>query len=230
MKNVIKNIAILASIIITPNSFGQAVFQGYDFAVTNPAGVLAAMDKFMASPTGQAFTGSVGLYQYIANGESEATHNIITVHNSREELDQAFARNALSSDWAALLQEMSEAGTLVNTNIGEILLSGGSADNITSANRAGMYYFMSVSNPGAYAQAFSSFIQQNSSVGQSFLSSSIADGENPTTHIVVNWANSVGELLANQPQSLDGWDTYASSVNDMRTVEGTAMVQMLKSW
>ena len=83
MKNVIKNIAILASIIITPNSFGQAVFQGYDFAVTNPAGVLAAMDKFMASPTGQAFTGSVGLYQYIANGESEATHNIITVHNSR---------------------------------------------------------------------------------------------------------------------------------------------------
>ena len=230
MRNIINCIAVLVSFIFTQLSFGQAMFQGYDVAVTNPAGVLAAMDKFMASPTGQAFTGNVRLYQYIANGESEATHNIVTVHNSAEELDQAFARNAISSDWATFIQEMNEAGTLVNSNIGEILFAGGSADNITSANWAGMYYFMSVSDPGTYAQALASFIEQNSDVGQSFLSSSVADGENPTTHIVVNWANSVGELLTNQPQSQDGWEAYASSVRDIRTVEGTAMVQLLKSW
>ena len=230
MRNIINCIAVLVSFIFTQLSFGQAIFQGYDLAVTNPAGVLAAMDKFMASPTGQAFTGNVRLYQYIANGESEATHNIVTVHNSAEELDQAFARNAISSDWATFIQEMNEASTLVNSNIGEILFAGGSADNITSANWAGMYFLMSVSDPGTYAQALASFIEQNSDVGQSFLSSSVADGENPTTHIVVNWANSVGELLTNQPQSQDGWEAFASSVRDIRTVEGTATVQLLKSW
>ena len=230
MKTLFKKAVILIFGLFVKNTFGQAMSQGYDLAVTNPAGVLAAMDKFMASPTGQAFTGNVRLYQYIANGESEATHNIVTVHNSAEELDQAFARNAISSDWATFIQEMNEAGTLVNSNIGEILFAGGSADNITSANWAGMYYFMSVSDPSAYAQALASFSEQNSDVGQTFLSSSVADGENPTTHIVVGWANSVGELLTNQPQSQNGWEAFASSVRDIRTVEGTAMVQLLKSW
>ena len=158
MRNIINCITVLVSFMFSQLSFGQAMFQGYDLAVTNPAGILAAMDKFMASPTGQAFTGNVRLYQYIANGESEATHNIVTVHNSAQELDQAFARNAISSDWATFIQEMNEAGTLVNSNIGEILFAGGSADNITSANWAGMYYFMSVSDPGTYAQALASFI------------------------------------------------------------------------
>ena len=39
----------------------------------------------------------------------------------------------------------------------------------------------------AHAQAFSNFIGQNEDVGQSFLSSIMADGEESATHVVPNY-------------------------------------------
>jgi len=49
----------------------------YDIDASNPMGVIAAMDKFYASSTGQAASGSVTLYQYVANGDNSATHAFI---------------------------------------------------------------------------------------------------------------------------------------------------------
>jgi len=100
----------------------------------------------------------------------------------------------------------------------------------TNLNPAAMAYFMSVSDPAAYAQAFSNFIGQNEDVGQSFLSSIMADGEDPATHVVLNYGNSLGELVMNQPQALDGWSDYASDVRDLRTVEATAVLNVVKRW
>ena len=228
MKNVVKKTFVLMSVIFAQSSFGQAIFQGYDMAVSNPAGVVAAMDRFMASPTAQAFTGSVFLYQYIANGESEATHNILVVHNSPEELNQSLAAQATSLDSALFLTEMNQAAQVVNTNIGQILASSGTP--VTSTNRAGMWYFLSVEDPATYASAWTAMAEANQESGQAFLSSSIADGENPTTHIAVNWFSSPGEALMNQPQTYNGWERFSSSVRDIRTIEGTAMVQLVKSW
>ena len=230
MKKVIKLAVVFALTTFVQLSFGQAVFQTIDLAVSNPAAVVAAMDKFAESSTGRSASSSVTLYSYVANGENEATHIVNIVHSSPGEMDANMQKTQGSQDAAALVLELNQAARIVRTRVGQIILTGGNAANITAQNPAAMVYLMSVSDPAAYAREFSTFLGQNADFGQSFLSSSLADGEDPTTHIVFNVGNSLGELIMNQPQSLDGWDAYASRVNGLRTIEGTAMLQTVKSW
>ena len=230
MSKITRKILFAATLLVVQTSFGQAVFQSFDLVVSDPAAVVAAMDKYQASPTGQSNTSIAILYQYVAAGDNMATHAVNIVHSSPEEMDANLERNQGSSDQAAFFAEVSQVATITRRWMGQILLTGGSVDNLTNPNPAAMAYFMSVSDPAAYAQAFSNFIGQNEEVGQSFLSSIMADGEDPATHVVLNYGNSLGELVMNQPQALDGWSDYASDVRDLRTVEATAVLNVVKRW
>ena len=230
MKVVIKKVVILISGLFVQTAFGQAVFQSFDVVVSDPGAVVAAMDKYAASPTGSSLTSTIQLYRYVAAGDNEATHAINVVHPSPSDMDSNLMAAQGSQDQATLFAEIAQSARIINRWMGQILLSGGSAANITSPNPAAQVYMMSVSDPAAYAPAFASFIGKNSDVGQSFLSSIIADGENPATHVVLNFGNSMGELLMNQPQTLEGWDEYVANAGDNRTVEATAMLQLVKFW
>ena len=202
MSKITRKIFFAATLLVVQTSFGQAVFQSFDLVVSDPAAVVAAMDKYQASPTGQSNTSIAILYQYVAAGDNMATHVVNIVHSSPEEMDANLERNQGSSDQATFFAEVNQAATVTRRWMGQILLTGGSVDNLTNLNPAAMAYFMSVSDPAAYAQAFSNFIGQNEDVGQSFLSSIMADGEDPATHVVLNYGNSLGELVMNQPLSL----------------------------
>ena len=230
MSKITRKVFFAFALLTVQSSFGQAVFQSFDLVVSDPAAVVAAMDKYQASPTGQSNTSIAILYQYVAAGDNMATHAVNIVHSSPEEMDANLERNQGSSDQAAFFAEVSQVATITRRWMGQILLTGGSVDNLTNPNPAAMAYFMSVSDPAAYAQAFSNFIGQNEDVGQSFLSSIMADGEDPATHVVLNYGNSLGELVMNQPQALDGWSDYASDVRDLRTVEATAVLNVVKRW
>lgn len=230
MSKITRKVFFAFALLTVQSSFGQAVFQSFDLVVSDPAAVVAAMDKYQASPTGQSNTSIAILYQYVAAGDNMATHAVNIVHSSPAEMDANLERNQGSSDQATFFAEVNQAATVTRRWMGQILLTGGSADNLTNPNPAAMAYFMSVSDPAAYAQAFSNFIGQNEDVGQSFLSSIMADGEDPATHVVLNYGNSIGELVMNQPQALDGWSAYASEVRDLRTVEATAVLNVVKRW
>ena len=230
MSKIMRKIFFAVTLLAVQTSFGQAVFQSFDLVVSDPAAVVAAMDKYQASPAGQANTAITILYQYVAAGDNMASHVVNSVHSSPEEMDANLERNQGSSDQATFFAEVNQAATVTRRWMGQILLTGGSVDNLTNPNPAAMAYFMSVSDPAAYAQAFSNFIGQNEDVGQSFLSSIMADGEDPATHVVLNYGNSLGELVMNQPQALDGWSDYASGVRDLRTVEATAVLNVVKRW
>ena len=224
-----KRILTLAIVLFTHHSLGQTTFQTYDLVVSDPAAVVAAIDKYQASPTGQSNSASVVLYAYVAAGDNLATHAINVVHPSPSDMDANLALNE-SQDQAVFLAEMREVATVTSRAMGETLLIGGNPENITSANPAVMRYLMSVSDPAAYAQAFSSFLGQNPDIGVSYLSSMMADGTNPETHVVLNYANSVGELFINQPQTLEGWAEYSSAVKGLRTIESTAIATEVKRW
>ena len=224
-----KRILTLAFVLFTHYSLGQTTFQTYDLVVSDPAAVVAAIDKYQASPTGQSNSASVVLYAYVAAGDNLATHAINVVHPSPSDMDANLALNE-SQDQAVFLAEIREVATVTSRAMGETLLIGGNHENITSANPAVMRYLMSVSDPAAYAQAFSSFLGQNPDIGVSYLSSMMADGTNPETHVVLNYANSVGELFINQPQTLEGWAEYSAAVKDLRTIESTAVATEVKRW
>ena len=122
MKNILSALVFLLA---SQQVLAQQPFQTFDMIVTDPAGVVAAMNKLQASPTGQQSTARVILNQYLANGESLATHQILVVYPSTEEMDANIARNALSPDWAEFLAEMQEVATVEAEGVGQILAVGG---------------------------------------------------------------------------------------------------------
>ena len=208
-------------------------FQTFDMIVTDPAGVVAAMNKLQASPTGQQSTARVFLNQYIANGESLATHQILVVYPSSEEMDANLLRNATSPDWAEFLADMQEVATVEAEGVGQILAMGGDVDSpvATAPGRTNMYFQMSVSDPAAYASAWSDFTSANAGTGVvSYLSSVAAFGSNPTTHVVSNVYSSVGEAVSNLPQNYEGWEAFSQRVKNIRTIEGRAINTLVTSW
>ena len=208
-------------------------FQTFDMIVTDPAGVIAAMNKLQASPTGQQSTARVFLNQYIANGESLATHQILVVYPSSEEMDANILRNATSPDWAEFLADMQEVATVEAEGVGQILAMGGDVDSpvATAPGRTNMYFQMSVSDPAAYASAWSDFTSANAGTGVvSYLSSVAAFGSNPTTHVVSNVYSSVGEAVSNLPQNYEGWEAFSQRVKSIRTIEGRAINTLVTSW
>jgi hypothetical protein len=140
------------------------------------------------------------------------------------------ALNATSPEWARFGREVSESARLVSSVIGQFLGVGGDPNSVTSTNRIGMFYDMSVTNPAAYASAWTDFVGANSNQGVSYLIGALADGSNPTTHSAANWANSLSELLMNQPQNLAGWESFSQRVSGIRTIEATSIIQLVASW
>lgn len=228
-----KALAVLLFLAASQQALSQQPFQTYDMIVTDPAGVIAAMDKLQASSTGQQSTARVILNQYLANGESLATHQILVVYPSTEEMDANIARNALSPDWAVFLEEIQAVATVEAEGIGQILAIGGDVDNsVASAmGRTNMYYQISVSDPAAYASAWSDFTSDNANTGVvSYLSAVLAFGSNPSTHVVNNVYSSPGEAVANMPQNYEGWDAFSQRVSNIRTVEGRGLSVVVAEW
>ena len=219
-------------VLVSKQLFAQP-FQTYDMIVTDPAGVVAAMNKLQASPTGQQSTARIFLNQYIANGESLATHQILVVYPSSEEMDANILRNATSPDWAEFLADMQEVATVEAEGVGQILAMGGDVDSpvATAPGRTNVYFQMSVSDPAAYASAWSDFTSANAGAGVvSYLSSVAAFGSNPSTHVVNNVYSSIGEAVSNMPQNYEGWDAFSQRVRNIRTIEGRAITTLVTSW
>ncbi len=230
MKNVF---ASLVCLLASQQVLAQQPFQTFDMIVTDPAGVVAAMNKLQASPTGQQSTARVILNQYLANGESLATHQILVVYPTTEEMDANIARNALSPDWAEFLTEMQEVATVEAEGVGQILAVGGDINNsvATAIGRTNMYYQMSVTDPAAYASAWSDFTSANADTGViSYLSGVVAFGSNPSTHVVTNVYSSPGEAVANMPQNYAGWDAFSQRVSSIRTIEGRGLSTVIAEW
>lgn len=224
--------ALFTTLLLSQTSSAQ-VFQTYDLVVSNPAGVVAAMNKFVESPVGQQSTASVYLNQYIANGAYQATHQILVVYPSPQEMDANLARNAGAPEWAEFMSEMNQVSQIESEGVGQILAVGGdlSSPLLTEPNRSSIYYQLSVSDPAAYASAWSDFTEANADRGiVSYLSSITAFGSHPATHVVANQFTSPGEAVANPPQSYSGWDAFIQRTGGIRTVEGIAMTQGIVAW
>ena len=224
--------ALFTTLLLSQTSSAQ-VFQTYDLVVSNPAGVVAAMNKFVESPVGQQSTASVYLNQYIANGAYQATHQILVVYPTPQEMDANLARNAAAPEWVEFMSEMNQVSQIESEGVGQILAVGGdlSSPLLTDPNRSSIYYQLSVSDPAAYASAWSDFTEANADRGiVSYLSSITAFGSHPATHVVANQFTSPGEAVANPPQSYSGWDAFIQRTGGIRTVEGIAMTQGIVAW
>ena len=228
-----RSLLALFTTLLLSQAVSAQVFQTYDLIVSDPAGVVAAMNKFVKSPVGMQSTAAVYLNQYIANGAYQATHQILVVYPSPQEMDANLARNAVAPGWTEFMSEITQVSQIESEGIGQILAVGGdlSSPLLTNPNRSSIYYQLSVTDPAVYVSAWSDFTEANADRGiVSYLSSITAFGSHPATHVVASQFSSPGEAVANSPQSYSGWDTFLQITGNIRTVEGIAMTQGLVAW
>jgi len=229
----IKYFLVPLGLAFTPLIYAQQPFQTFDMIVSDPAGVVAALNKYQKSPTGQQSTSTVILSQYVANGESLATHQILVVYPSNQEMDLNLMRNATSADWAEFLNDMQDSASVEAEGIGQILAMAGNPNDpvATAMGRTNVIYQLSVDDPATYAAAWSDFSGANLQEGTvSYLSSVLAYGANPATHVVNNVYQSPGEALSNQPQLMEGFDVFLQRVSGIRTVEGRMITTVIAEW
>lgn len=232
-----KKISIFITFLVTIG-FSQLgmtqVFFGmkFDIVASDPAGVVAAMDKFSESQAGQAAPGIVTLHQYLVNGENPATHAFVVTYPSAEAMDATNARNAISQDWATFLTELNmvsqQAGTMMFRSLG---LNTGDPDSITSPNAAGNWIFMNVSDPETYAEAWQELVADGNDLPiTSTLIEVVADGTGGITHALIQSSNSMATMLNNPAQANRGWEDFIDEVEDIRTIENRVMTVSLKQW
>ena len=227
----ISSLVFLVSVTFSSLVFSQVGIK-YDINASNPLGVVAAMDKFYASSTGQAGSGSVTLYQYVANGDNPATHAFLVSFSDFEDMQSTFARNALSQDWATFLVEVNSASEQVSSVMFRSTgLNGGDPSKVTSANTAHYWTYISVSNPSTYASAWQALIAQNADVDfTSGLSEILAHGKSDITHVVTQTANDLPTLFGTPNSDLNGWGDFVSSVSGIRTVITRDVLTRLMNW
>jgi hypothetical protein len=82
----------------------DVIWQGHAFAVKDPAGFLAALDKFMASDAGKKFPGQLFLSAVIAGGITPTTHMVSVGFASETEMAAWSESLEGNADWATYLE------------------------------------------------------------------------------------------------------------------------------
>jgi len=228
--------SILSIFIFVSLTFSSLVYSQvgikYDINASNPLAVIAAMDKFYASPTGQAASGSVTLYQYMANGDNPATHAFLVNFPDLEEMQETFTRNALSQDWNNFISELNMASDPVDSVMFRATgVSGGDPSKVTSPNTANYWIYLSVSDPATYASAWQDLTSKNDDLSvTSNLSEILADGQSSVTHVIAQRANDLPTLLGRTNNELNGWNDFITAVSSIRTVVSRDMLGQVKTW
>lgn len=224
-------VAIFVSLSFSTLAFSQVGIK-YDINASNPLAVVAAMDKFYSSPTGQAASGSVTLYQYMANGDNPATHAFLVSFSNLEEMQQTFTRNALSQDWTNFLTELNMASEQVDSVMYRSTgITGGDPSKVTSPNTANYWIYLNVSDPATYASAWQTLTSKNDDLDvASGLSEILADGTSTVTHVIAQRANDLPSLLGRTNSQLVGWDDFVEAVSSIRTVVSRDMLGQVKTW
>jgi hypothetical protein len=231
MLNLRLNVAIFLSLSFSTLALSQVGIK-YDINASNPLAVVAAMDKFYSSPTGQAASGSVTLYQYMANGDNPATHAFLVSFSNLEEMQQTFTRNALSQDWTNFLTELNMASEQVDSVMYRSTgITGGDPSKVTSPNTANYWIYLNVSDPATYASAWQTLTNKNDDLDvASGLSEILADGTSTVTHVIAQRANDLPSLLGRTNSQLVGWDDFVEAVSSIRTVVSRDMLGQVKTW
>lgn len=201
--------------------FGYA--QMITMKVNDPAALLGAMQKFRSSPTGMKTPSAVSLNQFIADGESEATHSIVVMYPDAAAIDASRSMSRGTRDWAEAGATVQAASENVSSSLSALLKARIKQGAVTSTNPVSMNFALAVSDPDAFMAAFDRLWNSSASdafPGNSYLVNVLAAGESGITHAVVFQANDMATLLSGMEtlQSSADMATYLKTAGSFRSV------------
>ncbi|MDB2449564.1 hypothetical protein N9W97_02285 [Pseudomonadales bacterium] len=237
MKLLVKFVSFFTLLGLSITTYAAPLFygQGYGFVVSDPAAFVSAMDKYRASEAGQQSPAMPVLVQNMVNGDYTSTHQVSVFYPSTDAIDQSFAINARSKDWAVFQKSIRRIATPEWENMFAILMAKVKKDPSKMTNPVSIVYSMTVKDPAEYVAAFGKLLESNeikAFPGNIYLGQSIASGNVKGTHFVTFVAESTGALVSSvmAVQTSAAMADYLSAVGDIRTLEATNMFREVKRW
>ena len=194
--------------------------------VNNPGVFMAAMEMLYRSDAVDDQHATVWAAAF--DGSSPATHTVVVEYDSIEHYDRAVTQRNASPTWPRFGAMMRDASELLSTRMAVQLMVKGSGWRDHGALVATS---MSVSDPAAYAAAFSKWTDAIDNPGSIRLMQMRFGGQG-TTHVALfsgpNAAalnNSLDKMLAS-----DAYARFARDVADIREIRTTTMYRRIRTF
>ena len=233
MSRIFSTFLLTLGFALSSASLHAQIALGFDIEVSDPARLVAAMDKYTESQTGASIPATAILSQYIANGTSTATHNLAVLYPSVEGMDEAFLRNALSADWNEFIMEFGVASdTVLNVMFEPTGLTNGNTAAISGELYASRWIVVDVTDEAAFASEWQELVDSDPSdwdVNAS-LWRIIAPGNATGTHLVSYQANNFSELLSVRNSERPGLASFQRAVTGISSAYSISMVNTVKTW
>ena len=215
----------------TASSQGQHVLHAfYFFNVTNPAGVVAAMDKFKSSSCGSQMPADVGLMAETINGSANSTHFLIVSYETMADFSEAQELTQTCADLATFLQETRSAAKLITEAITPAIEVGDwTQDSVF------MKFDMKVSDAELFATSWSELMDANVQSGvisNSYGLNRILLGNSEASHFVYLGAQDF-ESLVELETAIRGsiaFEKYQSQVGEVRELLNTSLITPVMNW
>lgn len=208
----------------------------FEFTTTpqNLSKVIAATDKWMASPTGKKYKGRLFLQANVAAGANPATNSFVDVFHSLADYE-AFAQLAQNDPgWAELLNTVVPISTPTSSSLLTTVKTWG---DINDTDTVWNPHSLTVSDPAAVIAALDAWMASpvgKKFPGQMYLFSNDAGGvsEPNVTHIVSLGYASMAEMETYNDGLANDAD-FAKFLADVQKVSkhnGASIEQTVKTW
>jgi hypothetical protein len=198
----------------------------------NTAAVANAADTLMKSKLGKEFPGRLFLQVNLADGDNPATHSFVPIYATAAEREGFGAKIQADPAWATFQQTMSENSQPVSNVMYRTQQRWG---EISDDDVIWRLHNFNVRDPAAFAAALDTFLKSKTGKkfpGQVFLSSVVAGGISPVSHVI-----SVGQVseaaIEEWETNLRGnadWATYLETSQNAAEYLGNNMVRTVKTW
>ena len=204
----------------------------YHLQTSNPAAVVAAMDKFWESDCGKKYPADVALSAESFNGSNSSTHFIINTFQTSE--DQAVAAEIMRTcpDARTFLEEFYSDAQATSQYMGSAAID----ENDWTQDSAFAKYDIIVEpqNQAAYAAAYADMMEKISEDVdlRSYGLGAVNFGRDNFSHWVWTGARSIPELssISEKVQTHAAFADFNSKVGDIRTIVNTTQVEIIKGY
>ena len=194
--------------------------------------VLAAADKLMQSAAGKTFPGRLHLQASLVDGANPATHSFVPIYASAKEREDFAVKLQADPAWGEFMETMSSTTQPVATTLHRTLKSWGMPDD---SDRVWMAYAFSVRDPAAFRAAVDQLMASPTGKkfpGQVHLSSIVAGGLSPVSHVISVGYQSEAEMEAweEMRDASADWAAYLQASRPAADFLGASLARDLKIW